>query len=1271
MKGRKSIIAGIGICLVFAIFLTGHSPVQNRPQPIPQDKPNYAEGRVIVKFNQGIGREQVRRVAAAYSLEMVQNYPAISQAMGFEYSVLASKTKTTPQLIQELSRDLRFAVVEPDYIRTVDSVIPNDTDFEDLWGLHNTGQEDGTEDIDIDAPEAWELTTGSNSMVVAVIDTGIDYKHPDLQANIWTNPGEIPGNGIDDDGNGWVDDVHGINAIVETGDPMDDHTHGTHVAGTIGAESNNSTGVAGVNWNVKMIGAKFLNDVGWGYTSDQVQCLDYIYDLKASHAVNIVAVNASYGGGGSSTAVSDAITALGTQGILFCAAAGNSGDDNDTTPHYPSSYPLDNIIAVTAVNRTGGQVYNYGATSVDLGAPGYSILSSLCGFYFPESGDLFYDDMESGAGKWTTGGTKNTWAITTDQEIFDNASNPVPSPPNFWSDSPGTNYAADTNSYLMTSSNLDLSAYSGSPVYVGFGAAMQIEEDYWDHGYIEVSGDGGSTWIPLNDFSGYSYYWYPNFNYALPDKVKTSQFRLRFRLASDDSFEYPGWLLDNIGIGTDVGYGYSALSGTSMATPHVTGAVALMASYFPSESMAGRKARILNNVMPLGSLSGKCVTGGMLNLYNALTDTPAVSGTVTVWGGGLENVYMDGLPHDVFTDVNGDYTDYVLSGWSGTVTPALTGYAFSPADRTYTDVTSDQTGQDYTADPDDYTLSGTVTESGSGPLSGVAITGLPGAPVTTGDGTYNDTIEHGWSGSAVPALSGYVFEPRTRDYSGVTSGFSDQDYTAEMELYNSPDSYVVIPEVLWAPASGGGEWKTEVQITDVTGGADVSVYFNSSTGDRRGPIALYNSSGRDTSVKAGNLLQVLEALDSGYSYYGKAGAVEFVTQDAGHRIHVMARTSNGDYSKTFPALTASGPHVVYGAQAMMIQNLVSNDTSRTAYGGFNPTDDSITVEYELFNSSGSTIGSTFTKMFTGRQYQALNVFNEAGVPYPANSFNNVWMKITPVSGSGKLMSYGATANNISNDPAVHPAVLVTGSGEMNSPSNYKVIPEVLWASASGSGDWKTEVQITDITGGSEISVYYNSITGDRRGPISLFTGSGPGVSGKTANLLQSLEALDPGFSYYGTAGAVEFVTQDSSHTIHVIARTYCGNYSKTFQGLNLVDENTAGYLRPVMVQNLVSDSTFRTTLGMFNPGTNPITAEFSIIDQDGNTAGTPFSITFNSKQFTPINPFVEAGVPYPSDSYSNTWIRIDVTSGADQLFVYGATANNTSNDPAVHRVVQY
>jgi subtilisin family serine protease len=152
--------------------------------------------------------------------------------------------------------------MEPNYTITIESIssqaTPNDPSYSQLWGLHNTGQTGGTADADIDAPEAWDITTGSSNVIVGVIDTGIDYTHPDLVNNMWINTGEIPGNGIDDDGNGYIDDVHGYDFAYDDGNPMDVDGHGTHVAGTIGGQGNNGVGVAGVNWNVKLMALKFL-----------------------------------------------------------------------------------------------------------------------------------------------------------------------------------------------------------------------------------------------------------------------------------------------------------------------------------------------------------------------------------------------------------------------------------------------------------------------------------------------------------------------------------------------------------------------------------------------------------------------------------------------------------------------------------------------------------------------------------------------------------------------------------------------------------------------------------------------------------------------------------------------------------------------------------------------------------------------------------------------------------------------------------------------------
>ena len=271
-----------------------------------------------------------------------------------------------------------FRYVEPDFIISLDATTPNDPSFPSLYGLNNTGQTGGTLDADIDAPEAWDLTIGSRSIVVGVIDTGVDYTHPDLAANIWTNPGEIAGDGIDNDGNGYVDDVHGYDFVNNDGDPMDDNGHGTHVSGTIGAVGNNAVGVAGVNWQVQIMGLKFLDSNGSGPTSAAVSALNYATMMRNNYGVNIRLTNNSWGGGAFSQALSDAITASGNAGMLFVAAAGNSASNNDATPSYPASYNLPNIIAVAATDQNDAlaSFSNYGATSVDLAAPGVSILST-------------------------------------------------------------------------------------------------------------------------------------------------------------------------------------------------------------------------------------------------------------------------------------------------------------------------------------------------------------------------------------------------------------------------------------------------------------------------------------------------------------------------------------------------------------------------------------------------------------------------------------------------------------------------------------------------------------------------------------------------------------------------------------------------------------------------------------------------------------------------------------------------------------------------------
>lgn len=328
--------------------------------------------QVLLRFAPDTASQQALAGLPAIAAARTRPHTGITIAEltpGADPAVVAARLSARP--------DVLWAEADAEWHASALSSLLDDPFADDLWGLDNP-----LADVDVDAPAAWDVTRGDASVVVAVIDTGVHIGHPDLAPNIWTNPGEVAGNGLDDDGNGHVDDVHGWDFHNDDASVYDDPTedaHGTHVAGTIAAPADNGRGIAGVAPEVTIIPIKFLGPGGSGLTSDAVDAIEYAATMGAD------VVNASWGGGDSSRAMSDAIASLDA---LFVAAAGNASLDMDDAPSYPAAYPHDNIVSVAAVTDAGAlpSWSNRGLTTVDLGAPGVGILSTVPGTYARSSG---------------------------------------------------------------------------------------------------------------------------------------------------------------------------------------------------------------------------------------------------------------------------------------------------------------------------------------------------------------------------------------------------------------------------------------------------------------------------------------------------------------------------------------------------------------------------------------------------------------------------------------------------------------------------------------------------------------------------------------------------------------------------------------------------------------------------------------------------------------------------------------------------------------------
>jgi subtilisin family serine protease len=594
-----------------------------------------APGEVIVRFKQGASRsdraEAKRDAGASLERKLLLSRTELVEVTPGEEEEAAAK----------LERDPKVLYAEPNAVVHEDAT-PNDTRFPALWGLNNTGQQvhgvAGLADADIDAPEAWNLGAGLGSSVrVAVVDSGVVANHPDLAANMFINPGESGGgketNGIDDDGNGKVDDFRGWDFAYNDNNPNTNRDHGTHVAGTIAARSNNGLGVAGAasfpttagSWlGPKILAVKVLNEQGSGTIASLADGLVYAGTMNAKVA------NVSLGFAGTSATLDNAIKSKPS--TLYVVAAGNDGVNNDTSPHTPcnpaTTPDAANKICVAATDSsdTLASFSNFGAVNVDLAAPGVSILSTV------PTKTVFSDNFETGiTGRWTTNDAGQTgaprWGRTT---LFSTSRY------HSLTDSPGgtagapAKYVANQDNWARNTTGFNLTG--GNHCRVTAQAKIDTEDNF-DTFTIEATRTPAvaASWQTVFTFSGAGTV-SVTANIPAAFDGKTGVF-VRFRLNSDGSNQDDGAYVDDVAVKCRTNSfnatSYAFLNGTSMASPHVAGAAAFLFTKFPTATVAQIKSKILGSADTKPSLTGKVRTGARLNLYKAGAEsTAAVSSGV-------------------------------------------------------------------------------------------------------------------------------------------------------------------------------------------------------------------------------------------------------------------------------------------------------------------------------------------------------------------------------------------------------------------------------------------------------------------------------------------------------------------------------------------------------------------------------------------------------------------------------------------------------------------
>jgi len=696
------------------------------PQKNRGAKRAYAPGQLIVKFKPNVAVATAAAVKQQMNLKTQRRF----SLTGAEVLSLA-QGESVEDKASALMASGQVEYAEPNYVLYPSDFTPDDPYYSLEWGLHNSGQtilgQAGNAGVDINAPKAWDLTQGSSSLVVAVIDTGVDFNHPDLAGRAWVNAAEASGlPGVDDDGDGYVDDVNGYDFYNQDGsvfDPYDGDMHGTHVAGTIAADTNNALGVAGVAPNVKIMSLKFLGPNG-GFTSDAVLAITY----AKNHGVKLS--NNSWEGPGSSS-LSDAIT---NSGMVFVAAAGNDGVNIDSTPKYPAYYTAANMITVAAVGNTGAlaSFSNYGTTSVDVAAPGVSIASTypktayggggaevtgsnykavLWGFGLEEINDaipaagqradaitrvgnflgltpatssvLLVDDDESDVGYVDAGADYHS-ALTAA-----GYTNVTVQPVAYGSAGPDAATLGTYNAVIWVTGNA--AGDPGAGIYPLQSTDIASLQTYLNNGgNLFLSGNDAMTGFRDTTQPEYASF-FTNFldanfvaeygeNQTVSGQTGTAFAGKTYTFSVYDPYRD---VLEPAGGGKavlsmeyngdpDYSNAYVYLDGTSMATPHVTGVAALLMSVHPELSPTAVISRLKSTVKPLASLSGNVGTGGMVDAYNAVASsvtTPTIS--VSPLGGGANATYtMTFKPSNPLGALVGGTDTITVTFPAGTTVPA-------------------------------------------------------------------------------------------------------------------------------------------------------------------------------------------------------------------------------------------------------------------------------------------------------------------------------------------------------------------------------------------------------------------------------------------------------------------------------------------------------------------------------------------------------------------------------------------------------------------------